>query len=163
MRQVWIVARMKFLCDQMINRIGKWLRAAGYDTRMIQESCSDHQILELALAEQRLLITRDRHFLAMKEASPLLHYLKSNDFDACMAELNGQLVIDWLKAPFSRCLVCNTLLEKVMDKNVVQAIPERIRQEKELFWYCPSCKKFYWEGSHTASMLRQLKQWQEKR
>lgn len=35
---------MKFLCDHMLSRLGKWLRAAGYDTEIIVSSISDHEI-----------------------------------------------------------------------------------------------------------------------
>lgn len=90
---------MKFICDQMLSRLGKWLRAAGYDTLIIDEKVSDRHVLEMALAENRLLITRDRHFLQMKRAAPLLHYLKCNDVSSCIDELMHQVAIDWLYAP----------------------------------------------------------------
>ena len=151
---------MKFLCDQMLARLGKWLRAAGYDARIIDEPLRDRQVLEIALAENRLLITRDRHFLHMKGAAPLLHYLKSNDLIACMEELMQQIAIDWLHAPFSRCLTCNTPLEIALNDST-EKIPQKIRQQKDTFWLCPQCKQFFWEGTHTARMRSQLKRWQE--
>ena len=51
---------MKFLCDQMLARLGKWLRAAGYDARIIDEPLRDRQVLEIALAENRLLADQER-------------------------------------------------------------------------------------------------------
>lgn len=144
----------------MLGKLGKWLRAAGHDTLIAEEKVTDRRILEIALSENRLLITRDRHFLQMKRAAPLLHYLKGNDFSSCMEELKQQLSIDWLHAPFSRCLTCNTPLEKVTEPPAEQ-IPQRIREQKEIFWYCPTCGHFFWEGSHTAKMLAQLRIWQK--
>lgn len=151
---------MKFICDQMVSRIGKWLRAAGHDTQIVADSISDREVLEWAIVEERLLITRDRHFLSMKNAAPLLHYLKSNDFNSCIEELKSQIKIDWLYAPFSRCMICNHLLEKITDDVQLIQIPSKIRQQKVEFWVCPRCKHFFWEGSHTQNMLRQLQQWQ---
>jgi uncharacterized protein with PIN domain len=151
---------MEFLCDHMLSRLGKWLRAAGHDTIIITTSISDHAILSLALATGRLLVTRDRHFLTMKAAIPLLLYLKSNAFEACVQELNQKIKMNWLYAPFSRCLMCNSLLEQPTFE-LLEKIPLSIRQKKKEFWYCPFCAHFYWEGSHTERMRHQLQIWQK--
>ena len=58
--------RNKFLCDKMCAELGRWLRVAGYDTAIIDNSCSDAAILERAVpgrapssfARQRLYPTR---------------------------------------------------------------------------------------------------------
>lgn len=152
---------MKFLCDHMVSRIGKWLRAAGYDTAIVKGAIPDREILVQALAEKRLLITRDRHFLKMKEAAPILYYLKPNDLHTCLNELNRQIDINWLLDPFTRCLTCNTLLQTPNEDDLIEKVPLRIRQQKPQFWYCPSCHQYYWEGTHTQRMLRQLQSWQE--
>lgn len=153
---------MKFLCDQMLSRVGKWLRAAGYDTDIVTTPISDTEILTLALANHRLLITRDRHFLKMKNATSILIYLKSNHFKNCIQELNQQLEINWLYAPFSRCLNCNSLLEQPNPTDLFDNVPIRIQQQKMKFWYCPTCKQVYWEGTHTSQMISQLTQWQRE-
>jgi uncharacterized protein with PIN domain len=153
---------MKFLCDQMLSRLGKWLRIAGYDTSIVEEEgLSDLNVLDQALSENRLLITRDRHFLQMKKAAPILIYLRSNDFLSCREELNHHIPIDWLYAPFSRCLNCNMPLERVIEESL-KDIPEKIRQQKNNFWFCSNCRKFFWEGSHTDKMLGELKLLQKK-
>lgn len=153
---------MKFLCDHMLSRLGKWLRAAGHDTYIVTTPISDRQVAELALSEMRLLITRDRHFLRIKAVSSILLYLKSNDFEECIQEINQAILIDWLYAPFSRCLNCNSLLENSNLDDLIGQIPTRIRQQKKEFWYCPACHHMYWEGTHTAHMLLQLTIWQEE-
>lgn len=150
---------MKFLCDHMLIRLGKWLRAAGHDTLIICQSISDREVLSIAIATGRLLVTRDRHFLNMKAANHHLLYLKSNALDDCMHELNQKMDIDWLLAPFTRCLICNTLLEHPSIEYVEKA-PPAIRQQKKQFWYCPFCHQLFWEGSHTQRMRRQLEIWQ---
>lgn len=153
---------MRFLCDLMLSRLGKWLRAAGHDTDIVTTPISDRQVVEQALSDQRLLITRDRHFLKIKAVSSTLIYLKSNDFKSCIQELNRSIYINWLYAPFSRCLACNSLLERPNLADLIAQIPVRIREEKAEFWYCPTCKQFYWEGSHTEHMHLQLTRWQEE-
>ncbi len=154
--------KMKFICDHMLIRVGKWLRAAGYDTKIVTTSISDQEVLNLALSENRLLMTRDRHFSKIKAALPLLIYLKSNELTSLIHEINQQIDLNWLYAPFSRCLNCNTLLEHPTNSLLVEQIPSHLSKQITIFWYCPSCQQFYWEGSHTRRMRIQLERWQKE-
>ena len=53
---------MKLFCDEMLIKLGRWLRVAGYDTRIARQGMSDRQIMQLAREENRCLITRDSNF-----------------------------------------------------------------------------------------------------
>ena len=57
-----------FLCDEMFQRLGRWLRAAGYDVVMAKEGDTDYELLRQAISEGRLLITRDRELARMRRA-----------------------------------------------------------------------------------------------
>ncbi|MCE5316269.1 MAG: Mut7-C RNAse domain-containing protein [Parachlamydia sp.] len=150
---------MKFLCDQMLVRLGRWLRAAGYDTVIVEKACDDRTILEQALREGRLLLTRDRHFMEMATPQPLVVWLKGNILAECIQELSQKVPINWLHKPFSRCLVCNHELI-LADDSALQLVSEDIRGEPYTFWFCEQCQKVYWDGSHTNRMLRQMEKWQ---
>jgi uncharacterized protein len=149
---------MKLLCDQMLMRLGRWLRAAGYDTAIVEKSCSDNEIWDWAVAEGRLLLTRDRHFLERDPAGKIVIWFKSNLLQDCVRELNQKLALNWLQKPFSRCLICNCELVEP-DAAALQLVPEAIRAEEHDFWFCERCQKAYWDGSHTQRMLRQLQVW----
>lgn len=151
---------MKFLCDEMLQRLGNWLRAAGYDTVIESDSRDDYQLLKQAIAEQRWLITRDRKMLEYRRAPQHVIYLECNTLEECVASLGRQLPIDWQYRPFSRCLVCNTELCSA-DPEQQQQIPEDVRQRSEQPLYCPACSKVYWEGSHVRRMRQRLQQWQQ--
>src|SRR5262245_26256631 len=97
---------MKFLCDQMLSRLGRWLRAAGYDTVIIADSTPDEIIYQQAQQEKRLVITRDRGFLG-STSDPTVVVLQSETVKGCAEELSQRVPIHWLLAPFSRCLLCN--------------------------------------------------------
>lgn len=150
---------MKFICDQMLVRMGRWLRAAGHDSKIADENQPDREILELALKEDRIILTRDKHFLEMKEAAPLLVWLKSNSLKDCIKELNRKIYINWLVKPFSRCLICNQELCEVSAEDYKESIPAGMQIPQKL-WLCSNCNKIFWEGSHTKRMLEQLKKWQ---
>lgn len=151
----------KFLCDQMILDLGRWLRAAGYDSVFIEKGEKDQEILVRALAEKRWLLTRDSEFLEMKRAESVLIFLGQYPLEACVGVLNKLLKIDWLFCPFSRCLICNSVLIKPNDEIVKKNVPQDLQIRTDQFWYCEHCRKVYWEGSHTKRMLKQLKKWSE--
>ncbi len=152
---------MKFICDQMFNRLGKWLRAAGYDTVIIHASTPDALILERAQQEHRFLVTRDQHFLQRHADPKVVIYLKCNTTDECAKELSQRLPMDWLKQPFSRCLLCNHPFVAVSKADVnVQQLPPDILQHFDAFWKCEQCQKIFWQGSHAKRMLSTLKKWQ---
>jgi len=151
---------MKFLCDQMLSGLGKWLRTAGYDTIIVENNLEDRKILELALQENRILLTRDRHFLEMQAPEKTVLFITGNSIQECVGELNREFKFNWLYAPFSRCLICNTLLVKSDDPRILNQAPEDVRAASHDFWYCKQCNKVYWLGSHTDHMLEQLRTWQ---
>jgi uncharacterized protein with PIN domain len=84
-------------------------------------------------------------------------YLKGNSLEECVHELGKK--INWLYRPFSRCLICNTLLTEPTKENIEEQVPLDVRSLSNQFWYCSRCDKVYWEGSHTARMLQQLMNW----
>jgi uncharacterized protein with PIN domain len=149
---------VKFLCDQMLARLGKWLRAAGYDTLIIDNSMPDKDILVRALKEGRYLITRDRHFFQIGSSSHQVIWLESNLVEECATELSKKLPVDWLKDPFSRCIECNQLLEDANDQEI-QSLPEKLLEKNRVYHKCTTCNKLYWLGTHTDRMLEQLKKW----
>lgn len=143
---------MKFLCDVMLARVARWLRAAGYDTELADSKMEDQEILAKARQEKRYLITRDKHFLEMKDNECVI-FLSGNTVSECIEELEHKLPIDWQKAPFTRCLICN---HELVSCEPDERIPEDILSTQSQFWNCPACQKIYWEGSHTKRMRRWL-------
>lgn len=152
---------MKFLCDQMLAGLGRWLRAAGYDTEIVETPIEDGKILESALREKRLLLTRDQHFTEMQAAEKTVIFLTGNSVEECILELNRLLKVDWLLDPFSRCLQCNSLLVEPDAQSIRTQVPADVLSFSDRFWYCPQCQKVFWKGSHTDRMLEQLEAWQK--
>lgn len=145
----------------MLISFGRWLRAAGYDTKIVTTALPDFEILKAGIAEKRIVLTRDRHFLAMKGHEEFVCYLASNSLQECAAELKAKLSVDWLYAPFSRCLVCNTLFIESSQPELLRQVPEKSRKACDKVWYCPECHKVFWQASHTKRMLLNLHYWQQ--
>lgn len=146
---------MKFLCDEMLKGLARWLRIAGHDVEMAPDGTADRRLIERAVAEERLLLTRDRTLLQIRGASRRVVLLAGNDLESCVRELDRRLHVDWLHQPFSRCSRCNAPLVEALRVPEVPW-PADIRQA----YQCAVCQRYYWHGGHVERMLRRLQQWQ---
>ncbi len=152
---------MKFLVDENLQRLGSWLRAAGYDTLIETDGRADYELLKHALAEERLLITRDHKMTEYRRAPGTVILLECENHEDCIAALSRQLPIDWLHDPFVRCLVCNTHLILARPEHLLE-LPVRLRDSLDTAYYCPGCRKVYWDGSHVSRMRTCLEDWQQR-
>ena len=71
---------MKFIVDGMLGRLAKWLRILGYDTAYFPH-LDDNQLVRLARAEGRLLLTRDRGLARRRGLQYLL--IESDHLEMC--------------------------------------------------------------------------------
>jgi len=58
--------------------------------------------------------------------------------------------------PFSRCLVCNGVLESVDKEKIVDLLQQNTIDYFDAFWQCRECKRVYWKGSHYERMLKTM-------
>jgi hypothetical protein len=137
---------MIFLCDEMLGGLARWLRAAGYDAAMDRPGRLDRELVARARAENRLFLTRDRAILAHRASSGRVLLLAGHGLDDWAREMRERAGVDWLRRPFSRCLLCNEALTGH------RALPE-------LYSTCPSCGRLYWPGSHVRRMTARLAEW----
>ncbi len=150
---------LMLLCDEMLIRLCRWIRAAGYDCAMLPPGSPDRDIMSLAKREDRLVITRDRQFLNYRQAKDWIVFIHTQDLDAQALELSQALSIDWLFQPFSRCLVCNSPLV-LADREQRRQLKVQLRADEDL-WTCPGCHRHYWAGSHVRRMYRRLAGWNQ--
>lgn len=143
----------------MLKDLAKWLRTAGYDTEISGPKESDQEILDRALKEDRFLLTCDKGFLEMGTKKSSVIFLSGKALQEYVEELNQKLKINWLFQPFSRCLLCNSLLVKPDANTISTLAPPDVLTHSQQFWYCQHCHKLFWEGSHTEHMLEQLRLW----
>ena len=148
---------MRLLCDEMLKGIGRWLRAAGYDAAIAADGASDSFLLAQARAEDRVLLTCDRRLAALAGGGCAL-VLGSERLDQAARELKG-FGIDWLKAPFTRCLVDNAPLAPAGAQGLAN-VPASARRDDGPVLACPQCARVYWPGSHVRRMRARLERWQ---
>jgi uncharacterized protein with PIN domain len=149
-----------FLCDEMLKGLARWLRAAGYDTLVAPDGTPDAALLAAAAREGRLLLTRDRRLPEAAEGRRLVRLLPDENLDATALWLRQWLGVDWLLAPFTRCLVDNAPLRAAGPVEAA-SLPPRARALPGRVTACPVCGRLYWEGSHVRRMRERLTHWRE--
>lgn len=140
----------KFIVDVHLGRMAKYLRMLGFDT-LYETGYEDNTIIDISIAEDRIILTRDKLLLKSKR---VVHGIRitSDDPEEQVREVVVQLSLGNQVKPFSRCIVCNHVLEEVQKSEVEAVLPERTRQYYETFWICRHCGRVYWEGSHFERM-----------
>jgi uncharacterized protein with PIN domain len=138
----------------MLVQLGHWLRAAGYDTLIASERSDDRALRARAVSDSRVLLTRDRRLCAIADAV----LLRSDLLPEQAAEITKPLRIDWLRAPFSRCLVCNVELRPAPSLARMR-LPETVRATFAEINHCPQCDRLYWAGGHVRRMRQRLERW----
>ncbi len=147
---------MKFLCDQMLGTLAKWLRIYGFDTFYIDSAISDDEIIMISKKENRCLITRDEEFAVRckKEKIKIIHF-KVVDLNEQINLVLHELVVDNDKI-LTRCIICNTELSDIKKDLIKDKVPVKVFQNHENFCYCKKCDKIYWKGSHYNNMIQKL-------
>jgi len=143
---------LRFLADSMLGTLAKWLRILGYDTTY-DARLDDSEVVRLARAEGRILLTRDTGLLRHKGLHCL--FIESEVLEEQVAQV---LRAFDLRAdnPFSRCPVCNTVLEDVPKYEAWGQVPPFVYQTQDNFSLCPECNRFYWRGTHWQGMLKKI-------
>lgn len=137
----------------MLKGLARWLRTAGYDVGMEPDGTPDRRLIERALSEDRVLLTRDRQLMEIRHARHVVVLLQGNGLETLAREATQKLDIDWLLAPFSRCSLCNTPFIETQR-------PADFPPDIEEAFLCPNCDKYYWHGGHVDRMRHRLEYWQ---
>jgi uncharacterized protein with PIN domain len=144
----------KFIVDVMLGRLARWLRLLGYDV-LYDNAMADREIVDIALAEDRIILTRDRKMLERRKVKKYL-LIQDDFFREQLRQVLNQFAIVSYPHIFTRCLNCNSPLEAVAKESVQARVPPYVYQTQEEFVRCPSCDKIYWSGTHKEAVLRQL-------
>ncbi|MEM2006541.1 MAG: Mut7-C RNAse domain-containing protein [Sulfolobales archaeon] len=148
-RGCYIVVRI--VVDNMLGNLARWLRVLGYDTEYSRKS-QDADILNLAIRDDRVIITRDLglHRRATKKNLKSVYIppdlTEIADILALVAEKLG-LSVEFDKGN-TRCPLCNNKLSIAPKAQIASFVPPEVLNKYDTFWYCAKCRKVYWQGNH---------------
>jgi uncharacterized protein len=140
----------------MLGALARWLRILDVDVAY-DPKLDDAELVEKAVAEGRILLTRDRR-LTERHLARDRHLLIRSD----VVEEQVRQVLEELRlAPdprrlLGRCLRCNLPLEP-LDASLARArVPPFVARTQEEYRACPGCGRIYWRGTHVERMTRRL-------
>ena len=144
---------VRFIADAMLGRLARWLRLLGFDTLYFPD-IRDSDLLKIALREERRILTRDTHFLKMKNPGTV-SFVRSNE---PVEQVREVLETFALKGSLpGRCARCNGILCEVETRDPVRdMVPEYVFLNCSNFMKCQSCGNVYWEGTHLKRFREML-------
>lgn len=145
-----------FIADVHLGKLARRLRMLGFDTAY-SNAFSNEVLVQMALEQQRIVVSRNA---AIGRRAPLLQTFLIVDDDPAVQLQKVLQHFHLLQHihPFSRCMVCNGLLEPVLKENIINELPEKTAIYYTEFWQCTHCKRIYWKGPHYNRMMRFIQQ-----
>jgi uncharacterized protein len=146
---------MKFIADRTLGKLARELRLLGFDT-LYYRGQESYPMIQQARREGRIVLTRSTKLPAggpedkivrIRQDAPRLQLKELiRDRVLCLGE----------KTLFSRCLLCNTLLDEIPPEQARGNVPDYVFYHQERFVRCPLCRRVYWRGSHEGNMRKRI-------
>ena len=150
-------AAPKFICDDMLGELARWLRIIGSDV-FYRNRLANDELIDIAAREGRIVLTRDLKLGRVLFDHGLPYYLVIENYPALQLREVVAHYSDRIRIRvFSRCTECNLVLEPVAKPAVEARVPPFVFQTQTNFRECPNCKKVYWAATHRAHVDEQLK------
>lgn len=155
---------MKFLADGMLGKLARWLRMLGQDV-VYSTKLSDNELLGLAKAEGRVLLTRDFELYKRAVGRGLegvyVDGRRESDQLSEVAKRYG-LALE-VNMDRSHCPLCNTKLQPADKEQLKNLLEPNTYRYYDRFWRCPNCGQVYWQGAHWKQIIGTLMRAQQKK
>ncbi len=144
----------RFVVDVNLGKLARWLRLLGFDTSW-RNHWNDRQVVERAVAEERIILTRDRRLL-FRRVIEHGFWVRAVNPVRQVHEVVRRLGLQDQVQPFRRCLECNGLIEPVSKAEILHLLEPLTKRYYDEFYRCSDCGKIYWKGSHFTRLLEKL-------
>ena len=129
------------------------MRILGFDVEYVS-MCDPSRVARVARQSRRKALTRNRKLAErLGEDSILLESEHVRDQLQQVVNTVGHGACD----PFSRCNVCNVKLVSVERARVKGRVPGYVYTTHREFSICPSCGRYYWQGTHWEKMCEEIR------
>ncbi|HIE09561.1 MAG TPA: cupin domain-containing protein [Armatimonadetes bacterium] len=146
----------RFVVDTMLGHVARWLRFLGFDAEYIPKEASDSEVVERALSEGRILVTRDHDLVRRRALKGRYVLVRSEDALKAVGEVLDALGLKPEARPFTRCPECNVPIEEVDRDCVSPLVPIKVRVTQKAFSRCPRCGRVFWRGKHWEQMRERI-------
>jgi len=155
---------IKFIADNNVAKLARWLRLIGYDTLLLKQK-DDSQMIRTALNEDRMILTKDTQFMKrrlVKNDQLKAILIRQDDPKGQIREVVKALDLDCHYNPFSLCLECNQILRSRGKEEVRSLVPTHVFETQTQYTECPVCHRIYWRGTYWQAMVRKLQDLQRE-
>jgi len=149
------VRGMKFIADRMLGKLANGLRMLGYDT-VYYRAKGTYPLIKLAREQDRVILTRNSKLLPKRPEDRIHRIMEDKPFLQLKELIQKKVISLNDETLFSRCLLCNILLDEIPREEAEGKVPDFIFYQQNKFFRCPQCLKIYWQGSHQENMKRKL-------
>jgi uncharacterized protein with PIN domain len=152
------IEKAKFMIDQNVGKLAKLLRLLGYDTLFFSGE-TDAQMVHIALAEKRIILTRDTHILKRRlvtagKVKAIL--IEADNINEQIKQVVEELGLHNQIRPFTICLECNQPLLTITKEEAKDRVPPYVWVTQREYVECPECHRIYWKGTHWEAMTKRL-------
>jgi len=146
----------KFIADDMVGKLSKWLRILGYDV-VYYRSIEDKQLVSIANSEKRILLTRDTNIAESGKVWNCM-LLESDNYMEQLRQIFRLLNLRFKEGKlFSRCLICGEMLKEISKEEVKGKVPPFVFDTQKRFVFCDKCNKIFWKGTHNDRVEETLR------
>ena len=142
---------VRFVADGHVAALARYLRLLGFDT-LCEPGWDDEVLATVSARDDRVLLTRDRGLLRRRVVEHGV-FVWDDEPETQLLEVVRRLGLAERIRPFTRCMLCNGLLEDVDKRDVETALEPGTRQSVDHFRRCRDCRRVYWRGSHHPRLL----------
>lgn len=143
---------IRFVADNNMGDIVKYMRTLGFDVFFDPSLCLS-EIISISETQARILLTRNKNLLKHKQISHGI-LISPGTIKKQIIYIIKHLDIMNKIRPFSRCLLCNSLLVDVSKTEIYERIPIKTKEFCNEYTYCKKCDKIYWKGTHYVRMKK---------
>jgi uncharacterized protein with PIN domain len=143
-RRPQVIPAPRFLLDVHLGTVARRLRLVGVDAAYGND-LDDDTLIEMANAQQRVLLTQDRGLLRRRKLW-FGAFVRGSHPDEQFHDL-----LDRFRpplAPWTRCTSCNGELAPVAKEEIEHRLEAGTRRCHDAFAQCRECGRIYWKGAH---------------
>jgi hypothetical protein len=151
------MAPMRFFADEMLGKLGRWLRALGVDVAY-SITAPDELIITCAKREERVVLTRDQKLFKRLQILkiPVIFIKHDRWEDQIRQFFSEHPELKSMDHALTRCMECNEPLESLPKEKVKERVWPFVYDTQESFSFCRRCDKIYWKATHVEKILRRL-------
>lgn len=139
----------------MLGTLARWLRILGLDVAY-ESDIADAELVERAVAEERIILTRDRRLVERRLARRYL-LIRSDAVDEQLRQVIDELDLELPEDRLlGRCLDCNAPLEEMPAEAARPRVPPFVARTQRRFRRCPRCDRIFWRATHVDGIEERL-------